>query len=258
MESKTALITGVSSGIGKEVALLFATKGYRITGFGRDPKALERTQNLLGSGHTIAVADLCTDIGLKEVCNFLKKTHFDVLINNAGFGVYGSFEQLSLESQLSMLTLNNKALVTLSHTYLQKATKGDALINIGSIAGELSYPVSPVYGATKAFVISFSESLWYTQKKRGIYVCCINPGATNTQFHRRAGAGDFHSASGILQAPEEVAKVIYQAVMDRNDPVIASGYKNTLLAQSKRVLPRKLKVSIMGWYNRQNPAMRKQ
>src|SRR5437588_5924742 len=167
---KKVLITGASGGIGLETARQLAQQNYQVTLVARNRDRLEKAlSSLRGSGHTILVADLNNTEDLQKLAAHLSVEKYDVLINNAGNGSYGKFTDIPLEDQLATMQLNMQALVTLSYSFLQKAVKGDALVNIASLLAHSSLPGGSVYAATKSFVANFSESLWYEFKPKGIY-----------------------------------------------------------------------------------------
>jgi uncharacterized protein len=247
MIMKKIVITGASDGIGLAAACQLAAQNNKLTLIARnEAKVKEATNSLAGTGHDYVVADLSTNEGIKIVSDYLKNHHPDVLINNAGVGKYGKFEETDLEEYLQMTKLNIIALTSLSHTYLNQAVKGDALVNIGSVLGLSSSPGSSVYSATKAYVTILSESLWHENKRKGIYVLGFNPGATKSNFHKASG-GDEHSFPGILlQEPEQVAKELIGALNSRRKPRVVSGGINRLVQFGNRMLPRKATVNIMG------------
>jgi hypothetical protein len=121
------------------------------------------------------VADLADPDQLQRVAADVESTGYSLLVNNAGYGIYGRFEEVSLDRQEHLMTVNMNALVRLSHAFLKKAVAGDALINVSSALSLLSYPGGAVYAATKAFVTNFTESLWYENKDRGVYVMALLP-----------------------------------------------------------------------------------
>jgi short-subunit dehydrogenase len=140
------------------------------------------------------------------------------------------------------------ALVLLSHVFLKKAAPGDALINVSSALSLLSYPGGAVYAATKAFVTTFTESLWYENKDRGVYVMALLPGVTNTNFHAIATGG----RTGLGQSmpgyqPEVIVKRALAALKARKRPAVIGGPLYRLLTfLNSRLMSRKMMVTIMG------------
>lgn len=244
---KKALITGASGGIGLEIARQLAAKNYQITMVARNENKLrEAVGSLLGSGHLFLVADLTNEQGLQMVSYRLATYKYDLLINNAGAGIYGEFTDIKLNDHLTNMHLNMDALVRLSYSFLQNATSGDALVNIGSLLGHSSLPGGSVYAATKSFVANFSESLWYEYKRKGIFVMGFNPGAADSEFHAHAGraAGDFPKF--VVSKVSDVATELVNALENRQKPRVVQGWKNRLMMFGFRFLNRKSAVNIMG------------
>lgn len=146
----------------------------------------------------------------------------------------------------SMTRLNIDALVSLSHTYSKAAKPGDALINVSSMLAILPMPAAGTYAATKAFVTSFSESLWHEQKKRGVYVMGFCPGITISRFHERAGGKEETFRKSMAQTSDMAVKHALRALARRSRPTVVSGWRNVVLAALPRFLGRKQVVSMMG------------
>lgn len=182
--SKKALITGASEGIGFVFAKRLAAEGYHVTAVARTQTKLEDLVGQLGQEHKFLVADLSTDAGQEKVAAELKNQKYDLLVNNAGVGTAGPFTDVTLERQLAMVNLNCTAVVRLAYAFLTTAKAGDALINTSSMLAFLPMPGIGLYSATKAFVTSFSESLWFEAKTKG----CIRYGPLPWLY--------FHSFSG--------------------------------------------------------------
>ncbi|MGK5093968.1 SDR family NAD(P)-dependent oxidoreductase [Deltaproteobacteria bacterium TL4] len=246
--SKKALITGASEGIGRAFSKRLVQEGYTITAVARNESRLkELIQAQPGKGHTYLVADLATKAGVTRVATELKNTRYDLLINNAGFSVLGAFYKSSLEDQQKVMQVNMEALVALSHVFLQTAKSGDALINVSSVLALMPMPIQGVYSATKAFVTAFSESLWYEHKDRGVYVMGLCPGTTKTEFFERAGgSADQEPPETITQTPEEVVAVAMKALKKRKRPTVVSGPINVMFTAFPRFTSRKSIIKLMG------------
>ena len=247
---KNVLITGASEGIGRAFAQRLAVEGYAVTAVARNEGRLQDLLTELGTDrHDYQVADLATGEGVAAVTAILAGKHFHLLINNAGFGIFGAFYKTKLTKLESMMRLNCDALVALSHAFLQRAEKGDTLINVSSALAFMPMPSGGTYAATKAFVTSFTESLWYEQKERGIYVMGLCPGLTATHFHDRAGGDETNRPpAAITQTPEEVVETAMQALAARGKPTVVSGIKNKLATNLTRMLPRKGIVKMMAGF----------
>jgi hypothetical protein len=242
---KKALVTGASEGIGREFSKQLAAEGYQLTLVARNEARLRGLVEELGPEHNYEVADLSTDAGVEKTAARFQ-SNYDLLVNNAGFGVQGAFSETPIEKFIPMLRVNIDALVRLSHAYLKNARSGDALVNVASTLAFLPMPHAAIYCATKAFVTSLSESLWFEQKKRGVFVMDLCPGATSTEFQKRSGGREGDIPKAMLQTPDQVVRVAMDALRRRTKPTVISGIQNRMSATLARVLPRKVTVSIMG------------
>lgn len=243
---KKVLITGASGGIGLETAQQLAAQGYRVTLVARNEDKLNKAvRGLAGLGHSVFAADLTNKEDLQRLVGHLKTERYDVLINNAGAGLYGEFIDLPLADQLANMQLNMDALVTLSYGYLQNASVGNALVNVSSVLAHSSLPGGAVYAATKSFVANFSESLWYEFKRKGIFVMGYNPGATNSDFHANAGGQTSDFPEFVVSSVEEVARQLVKALEKRQKPRVVQGWKNRFMLFGFRFLNRKSAVNIM-------------
>ena len=248
MKNKTALVTGASSGIGAVFARELAREGYTVTCVARSKDRLQELIKELGSGHRMLVADLADPGQLQAVAADVESTGYSLLVNNAGYGIYGRFEEIPLKQQEHLMTVNMNALFRLSHAFLKKASAGDALINVSSVLSLLSYPGGAVYAATKAFVTIFTESLWYENRDRDVYVMALLPGVTDTNFHSVATAGRADAAQTMKSYPPEVVvKKALAALKARSTPTVISGPLYRFLTfLSTRLTSRKKMVTIMG------------
>ena len=241
------LITGASGGIGLEVAKLLAADNHELTLVARNKDKLEKgIASLNGSGHQIIVADLSKRVDVDALKEQLETNNYDVLINNAGVGMYGRFTEMPLHEQVHMMDLNITALTALSYFYLHQAKKGNALVNVASTLGTTSYPGAAVYAATKAYVTIFSESLWWEYKKKGIYVAGFCPGPTYTEFHNAAGGDKDNFPTIVMQSPERVAKALVNALIKRKRPKIVSGSFSHVMLFIHRLMSRKMVANMMG------------
>lgn len=248
MKKKTALVTGASSGIGAVFARELARDGYAVTCVARSRDKLKDLVKELGGNSRILVADLADRDQLRRVAADVESTGYSLLVNNAGYGIYGRFDDIPLDQQEHLMAVNINALVRLSHAFLKKAAAGDALINVSSALSLLSYPGGAVYAATKAFVTNFTESLWYENKDRGVYVMALLPGVTDTDFHARATGGRPAAAQTMRSYPPEVVvRKALAALKARKAPSIISGPLYRFLTfLSTRLMSRKRMITIMG------------
>ncbi len=248
MKNKTALVTGASSGIGEVFARQLAKSGYRITCVARSMEKLESLTKELGPGHRVLVADLGDPVQLQRVADDIENTGYSLLVNNAGYAIYRRFEETPMNQLEQLMAVNMNALVRLSHAFLKKAESGDALINISSALSLLTYPGGAVYAGTKAFVTNFTESLWFENKDRGVYVLAVLPGITDTHFYAVATGGRAKkSTAGKNYPPETIVKDALAALAARKTPSIISGPLYRFLTfLSSRLMSRKRMVTVMG------------
>jgi uncharacterized protein len=247
---KHALVTGASGGIGASIAKLLAEKGWAVTLVARSEDKLKALVSMLsGNDNSYLIADLSIQEGLNKTVQQLRKKRYELLINNAGVGEYKTFTESNLDAQLKMIDLNIKGVVTLSYHYLKGAQKGDAIINTGSILGIGPLPGAGVYSATKAFVIAFSEAIWYEARKKGVYVAGFNPGPAETEFHRHAGGTDQSFSKFMMQKPEQVARELVRAVERRKKPRIVAGSLYRFLFFTQRLISRKAVIKIMSKFS---------
>lgn len=243
------LITGASDGIGLEAAKQFAAKNDQVTLVARNREKLEKAMaSLPGKGHQLIVADLSKKADVDSLKEKIEAEKFDVLINNAGIGMYGRFTEMPMSEQVSMMNLNMTALTVLSYFYLSRAEKGNALINIASFLGSTSYPGAAVYAATKAYVTNFSESLWWEYGSKGVYVLGFCPGATYTNFHNTSGGDKDSFPKFIMQKPEQVVKEMIRALERRKKPKVVSGGINRLLLGFQKLMSRRSVVNMMAGF----------
>lgn len=192
---KTALITGASSGIGKELARIHAEEGGDLIIVARSEGKLQELKKELEEMHSIQVKiiakDLSTPDAAKEIFDEVKKAGLkvDYLINNAGFGGIGKFHERDLSEDLRMINLNISALTSLTHYFLRDFVKRNEgkILNVSSTASLMPGPLQAVYYATKAYVTSFSNALAEELKGTGITVTNLMPGATETDFGKVSG-----------------------------------------------------------------------
>jgi short-subunit dehydrogenase len=247
---KRILVTGGSDGIGLEIARLLAAEGDRLTLVARNKEKLTKAlESLPGTGHTAMTADLSKKDEVHIIADHLTEIHYDVLINSAGIGLYGRFDELPLSQQVAMMQLNMVGLTALSHFYLKSARPGDSLVNIASTLGSTSFPGLAVYSATKAFVLNFSESLWWENKKRGVYVLGFCPGVTATNFHQASGGSGSFFPRFITQTPAAVAKELIAALKKRKKPKAVSGAMNRSMLFFHRFLNKQAVVNMMGSFS---------
>jgi short-subunit dehydrogenase len=251
----TVLITGASSGIGYELARLFAADGWNLALNARTKSRLEEVRRELTNSYradvTILPYDLSDPAAPALIYQELQRLHIvvDALVNNAGFGDHAPFADCGMEKQIEMVQVNVVALIHLTRLILPdmlKAGKGK-IMNVASTAAFLPGPFMSIYYATKAFVLSFSEALSSEARDRGITVTAFCPGPTSTNFNLRAGVDNsLLQKSGILRSmtAAKAAQIGYRALM-KGKPLAISGLMNRCIVQALRFAPRFLVRSVM-------------
>jgi short-subunit dehydrogenase len=249
----TALITGASSGLGEQFALLLAKEKYDLVLVARREdrlKAVAESAGKLGAGKVkIIVADLSGYESAASLHKEITRDHIEIdyLVNNAGFGTRGRFESLPIEREIQEIELNVTALVALTRLFLPAmvARRSGTIINVSSVGGFTPVPFMATYGATKAFVLSFSEALAEELRGTGVTVMALCPGATRTEFQKVANVEEAKMPSfAFMSAETVVAQAI--AAAKRGKSVLVNGPINLLMVESTRIAPRKLVTKIAG------------
>jgi short-subunit dehydrogenase len=241
---QTALITGASRGIGLELARLFAADGHNLVLVARSADDLEKLAEELSQAHDIetrvVVADLSDPASPAQIAAELNGVNIDFLVNNAGFGTTGAFHTLPVQREVDQVQVNVSALTALTGHFLPgMVARGQGqILNIASTAAFQPGPYMATYYATKAYVLSFSESLAHELKGSGVTVTAHCPGATATGFG--ATAGNDVSKLFTLQTPATAASVAIHAYRSSQagKTVAIPGLKNWLGAFSVRLGPR--------------------
>jgi short-subunit dehydrogenase len=261
-QQKTALITGGTSGIGKELAKLFANDNYNLIIVARDQAELDSTANELGASG-INIETISKDLSKMDeafaLCQEIGERQIDVLVNDAGQGVYGLFKDNDIERELSIIHLNICATVILTKHFVQQmAARGEGkILNLGSVAGKIPGPWQAVYHATKAFVNSFTSAIREELKDSGITVTALLPGITDTDFFNKAGMNNSKAIQDqdVKADPADVAKDGYDALMADDDKVI-SGFKNKMQVNMANLTPDSAVAHNM--YEQQKPVKQEQ
>jgi short-subunit dehydrogenase len=254
--SQTALITGASSGIGYELAKLFAKDKVDLLLVARNRTRIQQVADELTQQFGVSARALALDLTLpdapQEVFHGCQRAGIaiDTLVNNAGFGRFGSFDELSWEESLGQIQLNITALTHLTKLFLSPMLERRAgrIMNVASTAGFQPGPLMAVYYATKAYVISFSEALANELDGTGVSVTCFCPGATDTNFQKRAHLEDsrLFKQMGAMQV-KDVARHGYDGMM-KGKTLVISGLRNWAVAQSVRFAPRRTVTAVSRWF----------
>ena len=249
----TALITGASSGIGAAFADALAARGADVVLVARREDRLLELASELSARHGIAATPIAMDLARDEAATELhdelegRGVRIDTLINNAGFGMRGDFIDADPTRVAAMIQLNVTTLVALTHAFLPAlvASGRGALVNVSSVVAYQPTPHMAVYGASKAFVLSFTEAIAYETRASGLRVLAVSPGATATEFFEIAQAEDM--ARGRVQTPAQVVTTALRALdRRRTPPSIVSGGTNAVAATLAGIMPRGLVLDASG------------
>jgi short-subunit dehydrogenase len=245
--SKTALITGASGGIGYELALLFARDGFDCILVARSHDQLNALAARMESEFRVKTLVLPKDLSkasaVDEIYEEVSAASMpvDVLVNNAGFPVYGLFAQTDLDTELEMLQVNVVALTQLTKLFLRGMIERryGRILNLASTAAFEPGPLMAVYYASKAYVLSFSEALANELHGSGVTVTILAPGPTRTGFQKRGRLEDSRLVQGNIGDAQSVALAGYRGLMAGKTLVIP-GFTNKLIPLIVRVSPRRV------------------
>lgn len=248
--TKTAIVTGASSGIGEEFARQLSQRGYSVVLVARRRDRLDAiAKGIADGGGTAEVieADLSKPAGVATVVERLGKGDIDMLVNNAGFGINGQFGDVPLERELEEIDLNVRALTELSHAAIKemRPKRSGTIINVGSTGSYQPVPYMSTYAATKAYVLFFSEGLHEEAKKYGVTVTCLCPGGTRTEFQQVAGVNEASLPRGSFMGPAPVVKAALDGAK-RGRGIVVPGMINKTTANLHRVFPRSMVRKIAG------------
>lgn len=249
----TCLITGASSGIGFELTKVFYQKGYNLVLVGKNEEKLRNVKNIFKNTDTFITtiaADLSENGSSKalfEQCEN-KNIEINILVNNAGVGIFGEHVTISpnkIEEMLGLNIINLTLLCTFFGSKMKKSRSG-YILNVASTAAYQPVPKLSAYAASKSYVLNFSEALSKEMEEYGVTVSCLSPGHTATNFFNRAGIGDeskgFFSVKSRMTA-EEVAKFGVDILFAKKISAIP-GFKNKFLTFTNRIAPRAVVANI--------------
>lgn len=241
-----ALVTGASKGIGKAMAIALAKRKINLLLVARSLQELNTLQQEIEATYQVTVHCLSLDLSepaaAQRLYEWVTASHFQVsvLINNAGYGLWGNFEELSLAEQLSMCQLNMNTITTLCHLLLPilRLNKQAYILNVSSTAAYQAVPTLAIYSATKAFVLSFTRALRFELKNSPVSVSCLSPGPVDTGFATRAGLDPFNKmAEKFNMQPHEVAEIAINGMFSRKSEIIP-GFTNIISVFANRILPK--------------------
>ena len=249
----TALVTGASEGIGRDLAFVLAEHKHDLVITARNGERLEALATELRSTFGVRVEVIVKDLAKPQAAGELfdeiqtRGILIDLLINNAGFGGHGRFDQEDVNEILGMLQVNIVALTHLTRLFLPQMVerKSGRIMNLASVAAFQPGPLMAVYYATKAYVLSFSEAIAAELKRTGVTVTAVCPGPTTTEFQKRAGVETAPAfQSGMVMESMPVARIGYRAMM-RGKRVVITGIQNKLMVAASRLVPRRVLISVV-------------
>jgi len=250
-----AIITGASSGIGKALAFEFGAGGFNLLLVARNEAALTEVaaqcHQKYGIETEVIVADLSCANSVESVIEAVSQPRrYEVLVNNAGFGIHGDFASGDIESNIQLLNVQLTAALRLTRAVLPAMVerRSGRLLNVASVYSFSPVPFQSVYAACKAFLLSFSSALQNELRGTGVTVTVFCPGVTQTEFRSRAGIGQKHEHSGVTA--EAAARIAYVETM-RGKQIVVPGFVNRVYVLVSRLLPVQVVPGIIRFINRQ-------
>lgn len=238
-----ALITGASSGIGKSLAINLSNQGYDLILVARRKKKLQELKKQLKTKVEIINLDISSTYNCMDLYNQVKDKDIDILINNAGFGLFGEFSETSLDKELDLIDTNIKAVHILTKLFLRDFIKKDKgyILNVASSAAFMSGPLMSSYYASKGYVLKLTEAISEElhKNKSNVYIGCLCPGPVDTEFNKIANV----EFSVKALTSEEVANYAIKQMFRRKTIIIPS-IKMKIACTISRFIPRKLLLKI--------------
>jgi hypothetical protein len=250
--NKTALITGASSGIGLELSKIFARNNYNLVLVSQNEENLKKAISIIHKENTkIKIHAIAKDLSKisapQEIFEYTLKNSIqvDILVNNAGIQVYGNFHDTNIDDILNLMNVNIFAITKLTRLFVDGMIKRGhgKILNLASTGAFQPCPLNTVYCASKAFVLYISEAIGEELKGTGVTVTALCPGATRTNFAKRAKIENIKLFRGNISEPSKVAEIGYKALM-KGKSVAITGVYNKLVAQSVRFIPRSMVIKI--------------
>ncbi|WP_369809068.1 SDR family NAD(P)-dependent oxidoreductase [uncultured Clostridium sp.] len=238
-------------GIGYELAKLFAKDKRNLILISRNILKLQDVKNELSKFNIdikILALDLKNSEDIQDLFNYIEanKLNINILINNAGIGTFGDFNNIEWKSEEALIDINIKALTKLTKYFLPKVVKEKegGILNVASTAAFCSGPRMATYYASKAYVLNLTEAIYEEYKAAGIKISCLCPGPVKTSFQDKAGIKKSKSAKKYLMDAEEVAKICYKDFY-KGKVIIIPGFKNKLLVMGNKLIPRSISRKIV-------------
>jgi len=254
--SRWAIITGASSGIGKALAFEFAAGGFNLFLVARNETALRNVAAQCRQQHRVEAevfgADLSCSDSVENLVTRLRSnsSQFEVLVNNAGFGIHGEFAASDVEENIRLLNVQLTTALRLTKAVLPAMIERHSgkILNVASVYSFSPVPFQSVYGACKAFLLSFSSAVHNELAGTGVTVTVFCPGITQTEFRSRAGIDEKHKQSGMTA--EAAARIAYRATL-QGTHIVVPGLANRLYVFVSHVLPFSVVARLVRFINRQ-------
>lgn len=244
-----ALVTGANSGIGEALCYLLAAQGINLIISGQDLKRLAQVQENLQNRIIVTsiAADISTSPGRQLLIELIRTMKPDLVINNAGFGLYGEALNHPIENQMKILNVNSGALleITLEAAEIMKKQKKGVILNVASVAAFYPFPNMAVYAAAKAFVVQFSQALDIELEPYGVRILTSCPGMVNTAFSSKASDKAYLSPSYFSMSPQFAAKEIWLQIC-KGKTLHIFGWQYRLAYIFSRIIPNKFLSHFLG------------
>jgi len=252
---KWAIVTGASSGIGKALALEFASGGFNVVLTGRNEQALAQVAKDCSARFRVATDIIAAELSRSDSTDRLiaaitaQPREYEILVNNAGFGVNGTFSDTDIQSEIDLLNVQLTAALKLTKTVLPGmiSRRSGRILNVGSVYCYAPVPFQSVYSASKAFLLSFSAAIRNELAESGVTVTVFCPGITQTEFRSRAGIAEKNRDSGMTA--EAAAQIAFQETM-RGKAVVIPGMANRLFVLAAKLLPNTSFTNVIRYINK--------
>ncbi len=239
-----ALITGASSGLGADMARVLVEEGYEVILVARRKTKLEKLAKELGDKAEVIIMDVSSTFNCMKLYNKVKKEKIDILINNAGFGLFGEFAESNIDKELDMIDLNIKGVHTLTKLFLKDFKKRDKgyILNVASSAGFMPGPLMATYYASKSYVVNLSEAIYEELKKEGsnVSISVLCPGPVDTEFNRVANVSFAIKSQNSMDVAKYAIKKMFNEKL-----IIIPKFKMKVAVFLTRFIPRKILLKIV-------------
>jgi short-subunit dehydrogenase len=259
LANQFALVTGASSGLGADFARQLAARGANLILVARRKDQLEAVAAEIAKNHKVSAQTIALDLAVPGAPQVLydqlqqQGIRVDVLVNNAGFGVYGDFASVPWEREKAMLDLDIITLTHMTKLFVQDmlARKSGYILQVASIGAYQPSPTYATYSAAKAYVLSMGEALSYELRHSGVSVTVISPGVTATEFLKVAGQSPSLYQRMMMMDSPSVARIGIDSMLRRR-PSVIPGFMNSLAAFSTRLIPRRWQAALANLFMTRN------